>query len=110
MGSANILQRKGASGKSFIRPEDAQLVETGAVQDIRCNLGDMLTGLLLQRSFQGHKYRYLVEVTESKRPIELTHPEKIPPGKQLTLFLPSHKCRTLQMEIFEEKGRDVLAI
>jgi len=95
MGPANILQRKGMPGKRFIRPDDVQMIFSESAKDVDYASHVILKGEIVQCSFQGHKYRYLIHVPEFEHPIELSHPGKIPTGQQAMLYLPHQKCRSL---------------
>lgn len=96
MGSANILRKKGEFTRSFIRPDDVQLIDSDNAVYFISNQNQIITGKILQCSFQGHKYRYFVDVSDFENPIEVTYPEKISIGEQVRLFLPPNKCRQLQ--------------
>jgi ABC-type sugar transport system ATPase subunit len=96
MGAANILRKKGESSQSFIRPDDVQLIKADYADQFPVHQNQTVTGKILHCSFQGHKYRYFVDVPDFEGSIELTYPEKIAIGEQVRLFIPAHKCRQLQ--------------
>jgi ABC-type Fe3+/spermidine/putrescine transport system ATPase subunit len=96
MGSANILHKKGESTQSFIRPDDVQLIDSDSADHfISQQQNQIVTGTILQCSFQGHKYRYFVDVPDFETSIEVTYPQKIRIGEQVSLFIPLNKCREL---------------
>jgi ABC-type sugar transport system ATPase subunit len=96
MGPANILRKKGESTQSFIRPDDVQMIDSDNVDRFIPHQSEVVTGRILQCSFQGHKYRYFVDVPDFENPIEVTNPEKMLIGDQVKLFIPIKKCRELQ--------------
>jgi ABC-type sugar transport system ATPase subunit len=96
MGAANILRKKGEPTQSFIRPDDVQLIGSDNAHPAISNQNQVVTGRIQQCSFQGHKYRYFVDVPDFEKSIEVTYPEKIRIGEQVRLFIPADKCRQLQ--------------
>ena len=99
MGSANILRRKGQLTNHFIRPEDVQLFESTHTDETKDHIfqnSQVVIGKVVFCFYQGHKYRYFVEVPDFEAPVEVTFSKKIEPGEKVRLLIPLDKCRELQ--------------